>query len=170
MGQHHVKQKPIRSKYINTSHACTLPCCVHRQQRVLIRVTSVPSLICSGLFLGSRSKPGLKAPAWAWFCSGNFLHYINIWYPPPPQPIQSVFIQPRSSRTVLHQRGLSSRCCRNSGQSDKSRSENRWGEKAARRRWNVGGNHELGWELLGSEPSWQKRGKTQLASTLQMFF
>lgn len=98
---------------------------MHPQPRVLIRVTSVPSLICSGLVLGSRSKPGLKAPAWAWFCSGNFLHYINIWYPrtadtisPPPAPL--ILKRPPPAR-------LSSRWCRNSGQSDKSRSENRRG-------------------------------------------
>lgn len=36
-----------------------------RQRRVLIRATSVPSLIWSRLLLGSRSKPGLKAAAWA---------------------------------------------------------------------------------------------------------
>lgn len=127
-GEHHVKQKPINTKCTNIIHACTLNCYMRQQRRLLIRVTSVPSLISSRPVLGSRSKPGLKALAWARFGCVKNVHYINIWY--PPKPIQSVILD-----------RLSSRWCTNPRQSDESRSDNSRGKSCP---LNVGGNQDGG--------------------------
>lgn len=138
-GEHHVKQKPINTKCTNIIHACTLNCYMRQQRGLLIRVTSVPSLISSRPVLGSRSKPGLKALAWARFGCVKNVHYINIWY--PPKPIQSVILD-----------RLSSRWCTNPRQSDESRSDNSRGKScpATAECW----RESRRWELLGSEPSW----------------
>lgn len=115
---HHVQLKPINAKYINIIHACTRPCYVHRQPRVLIRVTSVPSLIWSGFREQIKAGPEGSGTGLV-LLSKNFLHYINIRYPPTADTI--------SLRLILNrppQAGLSSRWARNPRQSDNSRRDN----------------------------------------------
>lgn len=77
MGEHHVKEKPINTKYINIIHTCTLPCYTRQQQSP--HQSDISPLF--DLFLASfreQIKAGPEGSGMGLIHSLNFLHYINI--------------------------------------------------------------------------------------------